>query len=183
MSSSTTARADKDLISRAKVSKVAFLEIYDTYFQQIYDYAYYRTLDQGEAEEITSQTFLKALEGIGVFEYRGVPLVVWLYKIASNSLIDLYRKKGKTVDLREDDDFQGTLDTPEHVLIQKDQQEQLIILIETLPFQQQQAIVLRYLQNLSYKEIAEVLDKSEGAIKQLLYRGLMSLRQRMVNYE
>lgn len=183
MISSNAVTAEKDLIERVKVNKQAFLEIYDAYFQKIYDYAYYRTMSQVEAEEITSQTFLAALESINRFEYRNIPVAVWLYKIASNAISDLYRKKGRTVGL---DEQQVTADyrcEPEIVAVGNSEKIQLLEYIRALPPIQQQAIILRYTQNLAYKEIAGILDKSEGAVKQLLHRGLTSLRERMVQHE
>jgi len=183
MNSSNAATADKDLVARAKVNRQAFLEIYDSYFKRIYDYAYYRTMSQIEAEEITSQTFLAALENIERYEYRNIPIAVWLYKIASNAIADLYRKRGQTVELNEESALAGQHSEPERVAIGNSEKEQLLKNIRALPLLQQQAIILRYIQNLSYKEIGEILDKSEGAIKQLLHRGLTSLRERMVRHD
>lgn len=183
MNSSNLATAEKDLVERVKVNKDAFLEIYDAHFQRIYNYAYYRTMDQNEAEEITSQTFLAALENIQRYEYRSIPVAVWLYKIASNTIADLYRKKGKTVELTGDHASGDSSCEPEQVILSRSEKEQLIQQLKTLPPLQQQAVVLRYIQNLSYKEIADVMDKTEGAVKQLLHRGLTGLRERMVRYE
>lgn len=182
MISSNLATAEKDLIERVKNSKEDFMEIYETYFQRIYNYAYYRTMDSNEAEEITSQTFLAALEGIQSFEYRNIPVAVWLYKIASNALTDLYRKKGRTVELTEDYPSGDPGCEPEQVVIGESEKEQLVQHINKLPYSQQQAIVLRYSQDLSHKEIAQIMDKTEGAVKQLLHRGLTCLRERMVRY-
>ena len=180
---SNSAAEEKDLIARAKVDRQAFLEIYDAYFQKIYDYAYYRTLSQVEAEEITSQTFLAALENIQRIEYRNVPIIVWLYKIASNALTDMFRKQGRTVQLQEEQVMTVTYNEPETIALGNSEREQLLECIHALPPLQQQAIILRYIQNLSYKEIAGILEKSEGAVKQLLHRGLMTLRERMVQHE
>lgn len=177
--------AEKDLIERVKVNKQAFLEIYDTHFQRIYDYAYYRTMSRVEAEEITSQTFLAALENIQRFEYRSIPVAVWLYKIASNAISDLYRKKGRTIELElnERNMPANALNEPENIAVENSEKKQLLEYIRVLPLSQQQAIILRYIQNLPYKDIADIMEKSEGAVKQLLHRGLTSLRERMVQHE
>jgi RNA polymerase sigma-70 factor (ECF subfamily) len=182
MSSSNLATAEKDLIARVQSNKEDFLEIYETYFQRIYNYAYYRTQNQNDAEEITSQTFLKALEHIQDYEYRSIPVAVWLYKIASNALTDLYRKRGKTVELTEEHALKDAGCEPEQVLLGKSEKEQLTYQLNNLPPLQQQALILRYMQDFSLKEIAEVMDKTEGAVKQLLHRGLTCLRERMVRY-
>lgn len=180
MNPSNTAAAEKDLIERVKTNRQAFLEIYDRHFKRIYDYAYYRTMNQAEAEEITSQTFLAALESIERFEYRNIPVIVWLYRIASNTIIDYYRKSGQTVELNEEQTAAGENSQPEVVFLGNSEKKQLLEHLKTLPPVQEQAIILRYIQNLSYKEIAQILDKSEGAVKQLLHRGLSALRERMV---
>lgn len=181
MNSSNIATAEKDLIERVKINKEGFLEIYDDNFQRIYNYAYYRTMNQSEAEEITSQTFLAALEKIHSFEYRNIPVAVWLYKIASNALTDHYRKKGKIVELTGDYPSEDC-NEPEQVVIGRSEKEQLVQQLNNLPPLQQQALVLRYIQDLSYKEIAQIMDKTEGSVKQLLHRGLTCLRERMVRY-
>lgn len=181
MSANHLALAEKELLERIKSNKEHFLEIYDAYFRKIYDYAYYRTMNTSEAEEITSQTFLSALEKIGSFEYRDIPIGVWLYKIASNALVDLYRRNGRLVELPENyyDDSNPEI---EQIVLGRSEKEQLTQQLNHLPPLQQQAIVLRYYQDLSHKEIAQVMDKTEGAVKQLLHRGLTGLRERMVRY-
>lgn len=183
MFQSNSATAEKDLVNKAKTDRTAFLQIYDMNFQRIYDYVYYRTHNQNEAEEITSNIFLSALESIERFEYREIPVAVWLYRIASNAVADYYRKKGRDVEMKEEFLANEETTSPEALLVRKSEQEQLLLLIKTLPVQQQQAIILRYIQNLSYKDISQIMDKTEGSVKQLLHRGLMSLRGRMVWHE
>lgn len=183
MNISQTAATEKQLLDRIRSDKEAFLEIYDTYFQRIYNYAYYRTFNQSEAEEITSQTFLSALENIERFEYRDVPVLVWLYRIASNAVADYYRKQARDGRLHLEQREADTSTEPETVVINRSEKEQLLQHLKTLPPAQQQAVVLRYLQNLSYREIAIIMDKTEGSVKQLLHRGLTGLRERMVDRE
>lgn len=176
-------KSEEELVYAAQENRKAFMKIYDMHFKQIYNYVYYRTFNINTAEEITSQTFLKALENIKGFEYRNIPIIIWLYKIASNNLADFYRKDHRTVELTEDPPAVDKESWPEEVLVNKTEKEQLICYLKTIPSSQQQAIVLRYLQDLPYKEIAEILDKTEGSIKQLLYRGLQNLRKRMMQHE
>lgn len=175
--------AEQKLVEQAQTNKAAFLELYDAHFKRIYQYAYYRTLNRTEAEEITSQTFLAALENIERYEHRGVPFAVWLYKIASNKLNNLSRKKEKTVGLEEAEAIGDKASTPEEVFLRKNEKEELMRNLERLPALQQQAIVLRFLQDCTYREISEIMEKTEGSVKQLLYRGLTSLRERMMNHD
>ena len=149
MVSSNAVSAEKELIEKVKVNKQAFLEIYDAYFQRIYDYAYYRTMSRIEAEEITSQTFLAALENIQKFEYRDIPVVVWLYKIAANAISDHYRKKGRTVELELNIQHMAAdaINEPENVAVENSEKQQLLENIRSLAPLQQQAIILRYIQS------------------------------------
>lgn len=174
---------EKELLKRVKTNKTAFLEIYDTYFLKIYNYVFYRTFNQADAEELTSQTFLSALENIDRYEYRNVSLGAWLFKIASNAINDLYRKRGVTVDWEETENLRASEPSPELALLLKAEKEQLMQELQALPVLQEQALVLRYLHDLSYKEISEIMDKTEGSVKQLLHRGLGNLRERMVHHE
>ncbi len=174
---------EKELLKKIKGNKTAFLEIYDTYFLKIYNYIFYRTFNQADAEELTSQTFLSALENIERYEYRNIPLGVWLIKIASNAISDLYRKRGVTVDWEDPEKYESHEPSPETAVLLKVEKEQLLEELQALPAMQEQALVLRYLQDLSYKEISEIMDKTEGSVKQLLHRGLGNLRERMVDHE
>lgn len=184
MASQVMAVDEQELIIRVKANKEAFLEIYDNHFQRIYNYVFYRTFNQTDAEELTSQIFLSALERIDRYEYRNIPIIVWLYKIASNAVIDFYRKKGQTVGWEEtSSNLKDEEPSPEIVYMKKAEKEQLLEYLRQLPLMQQQAVVLRYLHSFSYKEISEIMDKTEGSIKQLLHRGLNNLRERMVNHE
>lgn len=180
MDVNSTAAVERELVDRAKSDKRAFLQIYDLHFKRIYDYAYFRTMDKSEAEEITSQTFLAALENIEKYEYRNIPIAVWLYRIASHAVADFYRKKGKTTGLTARHLENQHAPTPETICVAKSEKEQLINHIKNLPPTQQQAVVLRYIQDLSHKEISHIMDKTEGAVKQLLFRGLTTLRERMM---
>ncbi|MGI6588776.1 MAG: RNA polymerase sigma factor [Peptococcia bacterium] len=186
MKSNQTAAVDEQkLLQRIKVDKQAFLVVYDQHFSQIYNYIFYRTFNQADAEELTSQTFLAALENIDRYEYRNIPILVWLYKIAANEVVDFYRRKRATLECewKETDSLRDSESSPETVYLHKSEKEQLSSYLQTLAPRQQEALILRYRHDLSYKEISEIMEKTEGAIKQLLHRGLKNLRERMVDHE
>jgi RNA polymerase sigma-70 factor (ECF subfamily) len=186
MKSNQTAAVDEqELLQRIKLDKQAFLVVYDRHFLQIYNYIFYRTYNQADAEELTSQAFLAALENIDHYEYRNIPIVVWLYKIAANVVVDFYRQKGQAVECewQETDSLPANESSPEAVYLHKAEKKQLFQQLQTLPLSQQEALILRYRHDLSYKEISEIMEKTEGAIKQLLHRGLKNLRERMVDHE
>lgn len=179
----TAAVKEEELLQRIKADKQVFLELYDQHFTRIYNYIYYRTFNQADAEELTSQTFLAALENIDRFEYRNIPLVVWLYKIAANIVADFYRRKGITEELQVIERQETCEISAENAYLHNSEKEQLFYQLQTLPLSQQQALILRYQHGFTYKEISEIMDKSEGAIKQLLHRGLKNLRERMTVHE
>jgi RNA polymerase sigma-70 factor (ECF subfamily) len=87
------------------------------------------------------------------------------------------------VGLDEVDTIEDQSSTPEEAFLRKKEKEELMAYVKLLPAAQQQAIVLRYLQNCTYREISEIMDKTEGSVKQLLHRGLTSLRERMMNHD
>ena len=122
MKSNQTAAVDEqELLQRIKLDKQAFLVVYDRHFLQIYNYIFYRTFNQADAEELTSQTFLAALENIDCYEYRNIPILVWLYKIAAHVVVDFYRRQGAVVECewQETDSLPANESSPEAVYLHK----------------------------------------------------------------
>jgi RNA polymerase sigma-70 factor (ECF subfamily) len=126
-----------------------------------------------EAEDITSEVFERALINLKRFEWRGVPLVGWLFRIAANALADRRRKAGR-------DSAEPPPDVPddgEWAAIER--RAMLFQLVERLPLAQRQVIEMRFVDGRSIREIAAALARSEGAIKQLQLRALANLRKGM----
>lgn len=171
MTTSTT--DDRILIEAAQADPARFAELYDLYVDRVYAFVSCRTHDRAAAEDITSEVFQQALAHLSRFEWRGVPFVAWLFRIASNALADRWRQ-----DARESQDppadVQDTREREElerHVI--------LFQLVDRLPDVQRQVIQMRFVEEKSIREIAVALGRSEGAVKQLQLRALENLRKGM----
>ncbi|MBI2846433.1 MAG: sigma-70 family RNA polymerase sigma factor [Chloroflexi bacterium] len=154
----------------------AFASLYETYVNRVYRYIGARVNNPADVEDLTEDVFLKALESIGSFKWRGVPFAAWLFRIAHNAVIDHSRRKV----YRESLPFSGTevaKDDPakeaELRIAMRDLKAALAQLTET----QRQVITLRFAAGLSLKEAASVLGKNEGAVKAAQHSAVAALRR------
>ncbi len=165
-----------ELVEKAKQNMDAFLELYDRNVTGLYRYAFYQTGNRDEAEDIVSQTFLQAREHLHRYEQRGIPFSHWLYRIASNLISRSQRRRQREMPLAAETlEVAAAGEDPGSVTERID----LGVLVRTLPERQQQALTLRYIQDLSLRDVAQIMDLSEGAVKQLAFRALRTLRERM----
>ncbi len=170
---------EQEIVSRAQLNPVSFAPLYDHYFPKIYNYIYNKVNNSQLAEDLVSETFYKALANIKRFQWQDRSFASWLYTIARNQVIDQFRKRNPVL---LDNNIEMTDQTekgPEEKVIQDVTREELLKAIRTLSPDQQDALLLRYQEDLTIKEIAVVLGKNEGAVKALLFRGLRSLRKKM----
>jgi RNA polymerase sigma-70 factor (ECF subfamily) len=127
------------------------------------------------AEDFTSEVFVKVLESIDTFRFRGVPLTMWLLRIARNLMVDYFRGQPKSSDLPLKEDLLPTEVGPSDIFETKLTRQQLVQAYGNLTEDQQDVIILKFVDGLTNTEIAQVLGKSEGAIKSLQHRALVSL--------
>lgn len=168
----------KELVERAKnYDTEAFGQLYDLYFDKLFGYAYYKTGNRFEAEDIVEQVFLKVLEKIPAFEWRGAPFSSWLFRIASNLVVDHYRStKYEAVDISEEaDSLPGDSYNPEQFAIRESERSEIIDAIKGLTEEQQQVIVMRFIAGMTNEEVAKAIDKKVGAVKALQHRAIGSL--------
>ncbi len=180
---------EEELVRRAQKDPDAFAELYDQYYPKIFGYVLRRTANLEAAQDITSETFLKALRKLWQFRWRNISFSSWLYKIAVNEISQYFRKAEykKSVSLEElqEQGFEPTSPyDPESELIEaqeklKQYQDFLEIQEEIvrLPAKYQEVITLRFFEQKQIKEIAEILGKKEGTIKSLLHRAVEKLRE------
>lgn len=172
--------ASADLIEEAKHNRLAFGRLYDLYVHRIYGFALGHTRTREEAEDVTAQTFERALAAVGRYEPRGAPFSAWLYRIAANIAIDRARHRGGMALVGEetlvDARAHGDDADPPALVEQWERANWLLDHVTTLPREQRQAIELRFWGERSFAEIGEVLGRSEAAAKQLVYRALRGLR-------
>jgi RNA polymerase sigma-70 factor (ECF subfamily) len=176
------AEKEREMVSRAQENPRSFAPLYDHYFPKIYNYIYHRVQNTQLAEDLVADTFYKALANIGRFKWQGqgYSFAGWLYTIARNQVIDQFRRQEPQ--LLEESSLELAApgsDNPENKVMQEVTKEELLGIMQTLSPNQQDALLLRFQEGLNIKEIAAVLNKNEGAVKALLFRGLKSMRKKL----
>jgi len=171
-----TVREERELIRRAKgYDSSAFAEIYERHYQGIYNYLYYRVSDARVAEDLASEVFLKALESIRSFSFRGIRLSSWLYRIAKNAVTDYYRLQPSQADVPLKEGLIAAEGGPGEALEEGIAQKRLRRALRGLTEEQRQVIILKFIDGLDNTEVAQAMGKSEGAIKSLQHRALAAL--------
>jgi RNA polymerase sigma-70 factor (ECF subfamily) len=172
---------DVQLAAWAKHDGEAFGELYTRYIKKIYNYVYYRTGNHHDAEDLTSRVFFRALAHIGNYQDRGVPFSAWLYRIAHNLVANWHRDRDRRKIIPLDDYITSDNETnvPESVTEHLQETEFLLESIRDLPEDRQQLLILKFVERLSNAEIGVIMDRTEGAIKSLYHRTLLSLRGSM----
>ena len=172
---------EASLIRRAQENdREAFREIYETYFDKIFRYLAIKTGDRTEAEDMTQQVFLKALQSISSFKWKGVPFSAWLYRIAHNQVIDYYRKQKKKAVTLQDDTRVAADDDPQEMAEKRVDIEQVLAAAQNLTDAQREVISLRFSSDLSTAEVARIMGKSQGAVKALQHSAIVSLRRTLL---
>jgi RNA polymerase sigma-70 factor (ECF subfamily) len=155
----------------------AFGELYDHYVTMVHRYVYARVGDRTLAEDVTSETFVRALRRIDSLSFQGRDVGAWLVTIARNIVRDhvkssRFRLEVSTADMRDAD---GTTDGPEDAVVAHLTNQQLLECVKQLGSEQQECIVLRFLHGLSVSETAAIMGKKDGAIKALQHRAVRRL--------
>jgi len=170
---------DEDALTRAaEGDSEAFGVLYDRYVARIYNYIYYRTGNQHDAEDLTSRVFTRAMRHISNYQDRGVPFSAWLYRIAHNLVANWHRDNSRRQEVALDDTYRTGSDgeLPESVLMRTEEEDTLLAIIHHLPEDRQQLLILKFVEHLSNSEIGRIMGRTEGAIKSLYHRTLLSLR-------
>lgn len=151
-----------------------FAELYDAYVRAIYDFIYYKTHHKETAEDLTSETFFKVLKNIGQFD-QSRSFRAWLYSIAHNAVIDHYRASRPTIDIDDVWDLPA-----EDNMVRDSETKRALTEVQkhlgALSSIQRDILILRLWQDLSYKEIAEIVGKSEANSKMIYSRAIAQLR-------
>ena len=174
---------EKDLIEAAKRDPARFAELYEHNFNRVYGYIAHRVRDRAAAEDLTADVFHDALRKLDSFEWRGVPFGAWLIRIAANAIIDRSKRSAReqellTANVKEmpDSDPSAGFDAS---LEEIENRDRLSRLLDALPADQRRVIKLRFVEEKSIHDIARDLGRTEGAVKQLQFRGLQNLRAAM----
>ncbi len=156
----------------------AFSILYKDNVKKIYNYIYYRTGNTSDAEDLTARVFQRALKHISRYKKTAVPFSAWLYRIAHNLVANWHRdnQRRKEVPIEEHVDIGSRQDIPDDEYEKKQEVEALLSAVRKLPGDRQTVLILKYVEDLSNKEIGDIMGKSEGAIKSLYHRTLLDLR-------
>lgn len=158
-------------IEAAKADPGRFAELYDEHFDRVYAYVLRRVGDRSDAQDITADVFQSALANLSRFEWRGAPFAAWLYRIAANAIADHFHRKSRP--LPDAPPESGNDDVERRAMLFRS--------VDRLPADQRRVIVMRFGEEKSIREIATEIGRSEGAVKQLQWRGLQTLRAQMIN--
>jgi RNA polymerase sigma-70 factor (ECF subfamily) len=171
----------RKLVERAQRGERAALEeLYLIHFDRIYSYLHVSVGNRHDAEDLTTQTFLKMLESIGRFRWQSAPFSAWLFRIAHNLAMDHFRARRRWQPEEDVPEVPG-LEEPSAELqaMQSIGRQSMMELIEGLSPEQQQVLTLKFVFNFPNADVATVLQKTEGAIKSLQHRALASLQKQI----
>lgn len=159
----------------------AFGKLYEDYVERIFNYVYYRTGNQHDAEDLTARVFFRAMRRIPQYQERGLPVSAWLYRIAHNLVANWHRDRGRRPEISLDEGFTAIphSEHPEITLLKVEEQDYLLRIIRDLPPERQQLIILKFVEHMSNYEIGQIMGRTEGAVKSLYHRTLLSLRVEM----
>jgi RNA polymerase sigma-70 factor (ECF subfamily) len=163
------------LIEAAQRDPARFGELYELYFERVYAFVAKRVRVRAESEDIVSSVFYKALENLNQFEWRGSPMAGWLFRIAANEIADRWRRAAREQGHPAPEAVADAGISPEDT----EDCARLFRLIKKLPADQQRVIEMRFAEEKSIREIAQELKRTEGAVKQLQFRAMETLRARV----
>lgn len=176
-------KTEKALIDAAKTDPAAFDSLYERYVERIFNYIYYRTGNVKDAEDLTGRVFFKALDNIQGYKHMGLPFSAWLYRIAHNLVANYHRDRAKKQEISLDNLQSKELHhrgvQPETRVSHNQDVSELLAMIRDLAPNRQELLILKFVDQLSNKEIGKIMRKSEGAIKSLYHRTLIELREKM----
>jgi RNA polymerase sigma-70 factor, ECF subfamily len=171
------AECERMRIAAAQRDPACFAALYEENFARVYAFVVRRVRSRDDAEDLTAEVFHQALKNLARYEWRGIPFSAWLIRIAANAITDNARRASRetaTADLDPADESRP--DASEH-------SARLFRFVDALPNDQRRVIVMRFAEQRSIAETAHTLGRTEGSIKQLQFRALKNLRQRMEQHD
>jgi RNA polymerase sigma-70 factor, ECF subfamily len=169
---------EAELIEKAvKGDSQAFGRLYDMHVDRVYRHIFYRVGNTADTEDLTQQVFIKAWQAVGRFKKMSSPFLAWLMTISNNTVIDFYRGRKNNVLLEEDFLSDCVTPGPEQMLEASVTREELDQAIRRLPPEQQQVVLMRYVEDFSGRETAAAMGKSEEAVRIMLFRAIKRLKR------
>lgn len=185
MANSKHKESDAALVAQAKQDSEAFGLLYERYVGRIYNYIYYRTSNHHDAEDLTARTFYRALKQMSRYVDRGAPYSAYLYRIAHNLVANWHRDNSRRQFISFDESLITVLRREDPSIIaeekaqKKSERDMLLQMVRQLPPERQQLLILKFAEQMSNIEIGQVMGRTEGAIKSLYHRTLVTLREEL----
>jgi RNA polymerase sigma factor (sigma-70 family) len=154
----------------------AFGRLYDMHVDRVYRHIYYRVGNEQDAEDLTQQVFLKAWQAIDRYRRMTSPFIAWLMTISHNLVVDFYRTRKDNAYLEAEVLADGSASSPEQTTEASFEQRRLRRAILQLGSDEQQVVILRFMEGFEFSEIASLMDKKEGNVRVILHRALVKLR-------
>ncbi|MDD2654844.1 MAG: sigma-70 family RNA polymerase sigma factor [Candidatus Omnitrophica bacterium] len=169
---------EEKLISRAKEGdSSSFGVLYDHYLSRIYRFIYVKVASREDAEDISHQVFLNAWQNMPRYKSKGFPFSSWLYEIARNQVIDYYRTRKESVSVDDIDPDSMSEEAHGETLNTELDLERIMKKLRTMKSEYQDVLILRFVEDMSLKEVASALNKTEGAIKLIQHRAVSTLKE------
>jgi len=166
--------AERELVEASQKQPRRFAQLYERYFDRVYAFALTRTGERMAAEDVTAETFRRAIQNLPSFEWRGVPFSAWLFRIAANAANDYHQRASRETALTEA--MEKAEESWETWFIEMETRAHLFELVERLPRDQRQVILLRFGEEMSVQQTAQDMRRSESAVKSLQHRAMEALR-------
>ena len=177
---------EREIVERAKQDDQAFEVLYDFYFPRIYGYMLKRVGDFSIAEDLVSKTFLNIFTNLKNYQYKGYSFGAWVYRIATNNLIDHYRKSGKRkeINIEEAKELRDEVsDTPDEIAQHTRERKLVQEALRVLPKKYQEVLDLKFFAERTTDEIAEILETNENNVRVILFRALKLFKEEYKKYE
>jgi RNA polymerase sigma-70 factor (ECF subfamily) len=172
--------SDEATLARAvQGDQEAFGKLYERYVNRIYSYIFYRTGNHHDAEDLTARVFFRAIRNITNYQERGLPFSAWLYRIAHNLVANWHRDRSRRPEIVLDESLSlyPSTEHPELMILKSEESDRLLTLLRNQPQDRQQLLILKFVDHMSNAEIGLIMGKTEGAIKSLYHRTLITLRE------
>jgi RNA polymerase sigma-70 factor (ECF subfamily) len=173
---------DLTLVRHAQRDLRAFSTLYERYATQVYRYLLFRVGNVDDAQDLTSQTFLAAMESLPKFRGQS-QFVAWLLGIARHKTVDQFRRRKPEVEIETAEDISDSKDSPDDLIGRQLQIEQVMRKLNTLAPDRAEALTLRLFAELEVREIAQIMERDEAAVRMLVWRGLKDLQAQLTREE
>ncbi|MFC1978324.1 RNA polymerase sigma factor [Chloroflexota bacterium] len=177
LETSEESKVEKLVVQAVNGNADAFGDLYIIFMEKIYRYVFYHIKSKTAAEDITGEVFLKAWRAISSCRGKENTFLPWLYRIAHNQLVDEIRKRQRQPFLELDN--VGIISDSENTVERYSDKQELLQLIDRLPSNQRQVIILKFIEGMGNREIAKIMGKSEGALRVMQMRALAALRKEL----